>query len=101
LGMEALVELYEPVNLPRVLEAGAKVVGVNNRDLRSFTVKLEQTLELAPLVPDDCILVSESGIRSRDDMKRLEEAGVDAVLIGETFMRSADIGATMRELRGE
>ena len=100
LGMQALVELYERENLPRVLEAGAKIVGVNNRNLRTFVTSLDHTLDLARDVPADCCLVSESGIRTRDDMLRLERAGVKAVLIGETFMRAPDIGAKLRELLG-
>jgi len=98
LGLHALVELYDPANLPRVLAAGARIVGINNRDLRSFAIRLEHTLELAPRLPPGCLLVSESGIRNRGDIRRLEAAGVHAVLIGETFMRAADIGAKMREL---
>jgi indole-3-glycerol phosphate synthase len=98
LGLAALVELYDPANLPRVLAAGARIIGVNNRDLRTFVTKLEHTLELAPRVPSDCILVSESGIRTRDDVQRLGAAGVKAMLIGETFMRARDIGAKVREL---
>lgn len=100
LGMQALVELYDPENLPRVLDLGARLVGVNNRDLRSFAVSLDQTLALAPKVPADRCLVSESGIRTADDIRRLAAAGVKAVLIGETFMRSGDIAATLRTLRG-
>ena len=98
--MQALVELYDRENLPRVLDAGAKIVGVNNRDLRTFVTSLEHTIELARVLPGDCCLVSESGIRTRADIERLEAAGVKAVLIGETFMRAADIGAKVRELRG-
>jgi indole-3-glycerol phosphate synthase len=101
LGMHALVELYEPANLSRVLAAGAKLVGVNNRDLRTFVTRLEHTLELAPKVPADCLLVSESGIRTRADIARLAAAGVKAVLIGETFMRATDVGAKVRELFGQ
>jgi indole-3-glycerol phosphate synthase len=100
LGMHALVELYDRANLPRVLDAGAKIIGVNNRDLRTFVTSLEHTIELASALPADCCLVSESGIRTRDDMLRLEAAGVKAALIGETLMRAADIGAKLRELRG-
>lgn len=100
LGMEALVELFDGANLPRVLDSGARLIGINNRDLRTFATRLEHTLELAALVPKDCCLVSESGIRSRADMQRLQAAGVKAVLIGETFMRAADIGAKLDELRG-
>ena len=100
LGMQALVELYDRENLPRVLDAGAKIVGVNNRDLRTFATRLEHTIELADELPDDSCLVAESGIRTRADMMRLEAAGVKAALIGETFMRAADIGAKLRELHG-
>ena len=76
----------------------ARIIGVNNRDLRTFQTTLEHTLELAPRVPPDCLLVSESGIRNRADILRLEAAGVHAVLIGETFMRAADLGAKVKEL---
>jgi indole-3-glycerol phosphate synthase len=100
LGLQSLVELYDADNLPRVVTAGAKIVGINNRDLRSFTTRLEHTLDLAPKLPPHCILVSESGIRNRKDILRLQEAGVHAVLIGETLMRANDIGAKLDELRG-
>ena len=100
LGMQALVELYDRDNLPRVLAAGARIVGVNNRDLRTFVTSLDHTVNLARDIPADCCLVSESGIRTRDDLLRLGQAGVKAVLIGETFMRAPDIGQKMRELRG-
>jgi indole-3-glycerol phosphate synthase len=98
LEMQALVELYEAANLPRVLDAGARLVGVNNRDLRSFVVRLEHTLELAERMPPGVCLVSESGVRSRADVERLQAAGVRAVLVGETLMRAADPGAKLREL---
>lgn len=100
LGLQALVELYDRANLPRVLAAGAQLVGVNNRDLRSFVVRLEHTLELATMIPPDVCLVSESGLRTRADLERLVAAGVHAVLIGETFMRAPDIGEKVDELRG-
>lgn len=100
LGMEALVELYDGDNLPRVLDSGARLIGVNNRDLRTFVVRLEHTLELAARIPADCCLVSESGIRTRQDILRLGAAGVRAVLVGETLMRAPDIGAALDELRG-
>jgi indole-3-glycerol phosphate synthase len=100
LGMQALVELYDAENLPRVLDAGARIVGINNRDLRTFVTRLEHTLELAPRLPAGCCLVSESGIRTRQDVLRLGEAGVRAVLVGETLMRAADVGAKLDELRG-
>jgi indole-3-glycerol phosphate synthase len=100
LGMEALVELYEPENLSRVIDSGAELIGINNRNLHSFETRLEQTLELAPRIPSDRCLVSESGIRIRADIELLQRAGVRAVLIGETFMRASDIGAKLDELRG-
>jgi indole-3-glycerol phosphate synthase len=100
LGMEALVELYDGANLRRVLHAGARVVGVNNRDLRTFETRLEHTLKLAAEMPAHVCLVSESGVRTRGDVVRLEAAGVRAVLVGETLMRAADAGAKLRELRG-
>jgi indole-3-glycerol phosphate synthase len=100
LGLQALVELYDRDNLPRVLDSGARLVGINNRDLRTFQTRLEHTLDLIASLPADVCLVSESGIRTRADIERLQAAGVRAVLIGETFMRAADIGAKLRELRG-
>jgi indole-3-glycerol phosphate synthase len=100
LGLHALVELYDAANLPRVLDSGARLVGINNRDLRSFVTRLEHTLELMAGLPPDCCLVSESGIRTRADVLRLEAAGVRAVLVGETLMRAPDIGAKLDELRG-
>jgi indole-3-glycerol phosphate synthase len=100
LGMEALVEFYDRENLSRVLDSGARLVGVNNRDLRTFVTRLEHTLEVAAAVADRCCLVSESGIRTRQDVLRLQDAGVKAVLVGETLMRAPDIGAKLDELRG-
>jgi indole-3-glycerol phosphate synthase len=100
LGMTPLVELYEPENLPRVLAAGARLVGVNNRDLRTFQIDLEHTLRLRRQVPADRRLVAESGIRTRQDVVRLEAAGVDAILVGESLMMRPDIGAAVDELLG-
>src|SRR5262249_4512252 len=99
LGMQALVELYDQANLRRVVGARARIIGINNRDLRTFETRLEHTLELAPMLPADICLVSESGIHSGSDMKRLRAAGVKAVLVGESLMRATDIGAKLRELR--
>jgi len=100
-GLEVLVELHDADQLPRVLDCGATLVGVNNRDLRRFETRLEHTLELAARIPADRCLVSESGIRDRSDILKLESAGVKAVLIGETLMRSADPGAAMDSLLGK
>jgi indole-3-glycerol phosphate synthase len=99
LGMNALVELYDADNLTRVVDSGARLIGINNRDLRSFVTRLEHTLELAERVPRDRCLVSESGIRTRADVERLRAAGARAILVGETLLRSPDIAATLRELR--
>ena len=100
LGMSALVEAYEPEEVPRALAAGARVVGVNNRDLRSFQVDFGRSIDLRPMVGPERVFVSESGVETRDDVARLEAAGVDAVLIGETLMRAADKRAMLDELRG-
>ena len=101
LGLQALVELYDRDNLPRVLDSGARLIGINNRNLRTFETRLEHTLDLIASLPRDVCLVSESGIRTRADIERLQTAGVRAVLIGETLMRAADIAAKLRELRDE
>jgi indole-3-glycerol phosphate synthase len=100
LGLQALVELYERDNLSRVLDAGARLVGVNNRDLRTFVTRLSHTLDVAAAVPPDVCLVSESGIRGRSDVEPLLAAGVKAILVGETLMRSVDPGTALAELRG-
>src|SRR5262245_29826389 len=102
LGLQALVELHDAANLNRVLDSGAELIGINNRDLKTeqFLTRLEHTLELAGRVPPDRCLVSESGIKSRADVLRLQAAGVKAVLVGETLVRSPDIGAKLAELRG-
>jgi indole-3-glycerol phosphate synthase len=101
LGMTPLVELYEPANLPRVLESGATLIGVNNRDLHTFEVDLDHTIRLRQQVPDDCLLVGESGIKTRADVERLEAAGVDAILVGESLMRERDIGSAVDRLMGQ
>ena len=101
LGMTPLVELYEPANLSRVLEAGATLVGVNNRNLHTFEVDLEHSIRMRREVPEDCVLVAESGIKTHADVQRLESAGVNAILVGESLTREADIGAAVdRLLRG-
>ncbi|MFO0880332.1 MAG: indole-3-glycerol phosphate synthase TrpC [Gemmataceae bacterium] len=99
LGLQALVELYDADNLPRVLDAGATLVGVNNRDLRTFEVRLDHTLEVAGRLPPGVLLVSESGIRDRADVARLAAGGVKAILVGETLMRAPDIAGKLYELR--
>lgn len=98
LGMTPLVELYDPANLPRVLEAGATLVGVNNRNLHTFEVDLQHVVRLRKQVPSECVLVAESGIRSYEDVTMLAEAGIDAMLVGESLTREADIGAAVDRL---
>ncbi|MFT3883504.1 MAG: indole-3-glycerol phosphate synthase TrpC [Gemmatales bacterium] len=98
LGMDALVECYEADNVQRVVDAGARLIGINNRNLHTFEVTLEHTLELAKQVPGECTLVSESGIKSRADVERLASAGIKAILVGETLMRCGDMEVMMTEL---
>jgi indole-3-glycerol phosphate synthase len=98
LGMEALVEVHAIAELERALAAGARIVGVNNRNLHTLEVRLETSFELIQAIPDDCIAVSESGLRSTEDLARLRAAGFDGFLIGESLMRAADPGAALRQL---
>ena len=98
LGMEPLVEVHTAAELERVLVSGARIVGVNNRDLHTLEVRVETSLELAAKIPEDRIAVSESGLRSPEDLRKLRAAGFDAFLIGESFMRQADPGAALRRL---
>lgn len=100
LGMSALVEVHDEKDLEAALGAGARIIGVNNRDLKTFETDLGTTRRLIPLVPKDRILVSESGINTIADIMSLREAGVDAFLIGEALMREEDIGKKLKELRG-
>jgi indole-3-glycerol phosphate synthase len=97
LKMEPLVEVHSRAELDRVLRAGARIIGVNNRDLRNFEVRLETSLELVEAIPEDCVAVSESGLRTHDDLARLRAAGFDAFLIGEHLMKSPDPGAALRK----
>jgi indole-3-glycerol phosphate synthase len=100
LGMTPLVELYEPENLTRVFDAGATLIGVNNRNLHTFEVDLAHTIHMRKRIPDECVLVGESGIQTRADVERLEAAGVDAILVGESLTREADIGLAVDRLLG-
>lgn len=100
LGMTPLVEFYEPKNLIRVIEAGATLIGVNNRDLRNFQTDLNHTVRMREKISADRLLVGESGIHSRADVELLEAAGVDAILVGESLMASADIGQAVQTLLG-
>jgi indole-3-glycerol phosphate synthase len=96
--MVPLVEYHEPENCHRVLAAGATLIGVNNRDLHSFEVDLEHVIRQRSCIPDDCVLVAESGIHGRADAIRLEQAGIDAMLVGEYLLVHANIPQAMREL---
>ncbi|MBM7000326.1 indole-3-glycerol phosphate synthase TrpC [bacterium] len=100
LGLSALVEAYEPDEIPRAIAAGARVVGVNNRDLRTFEVDFGRSVALRDMVGPDRLFMSESGVRTADDVRRLADAGVDAVLVGEALMRAPDRRAALAELRG-
>ncbi len=98
LAMEALVEVHTAEELERALAAGARIVGVNNRNLHTLEVRVETSLELAEMIPEDRIAVSESGLRSAEDLCKLRAAGFDAFLIGESLMREADPGAALARL---
>jgi indole-3-glycerol phosphate synthase len=100
LGLACLVEIHTPEELQRALEAGAEIIGVNNRNLMTFKTDVTTSLQIAPLIPKDCIRVSESGFKSREDILKIDRAGYDAVLIGEHFMRSPDITAAYQNLFG-
>lgn len=100
LGLHALVEIHEPDNLQRAVRNGARIIGINNRNLQTFETSLQHTLDLCRRLPSSIVLVSESGIRKREDVLRLQYAGVHAVLVGETLMRASDIGMKLDELRG-
>jgi indole-3-glycerol phosphate synthase len=100
LGMDALVEVHTAEELTRALDAGAHVVGVNNRDLRTFEVSLETSVKLAALAPADVLLVSESGLRGAGDIDRLRACGFRAFLVGETLMRAEDPEVALRYLAG-
>ena len=98
LGMDVLVEVHDIDELERALQAGCPLVGVNNRDLRTFAVSLDTTLALRDAVPRDRILVTESGIATAADVARMRAAGVDAFLVGEAFMRERDPGAALQRM---
>ena len=100
MGMDALVEAHDEREVERALRCGAKIVGVNNRDLRTFQVDMANSIRLRKMAPEDVVFVSESGIRTSDDIRRLYENQVDAVLIGETLMRSEDKKAALELLNG-
>jgi indole-3-glycerol phosphate synthase len=98
LGLACLVEAHNEAELMKALLAGAPIIGINNRDLNTFKVNTDVTRRLRLLVPAETIVVSESGIRTREDMKKMRECKVDAVLVGEALLTAADIPAAMKEL---
>jgi indole-3-glycerol phosphate synthase len=100
LGMEALVEVHTREELDRALAAAAKLIGINNRDLRNLVVRQQTSFELIDHLPEECIAVSESGLRTHDDLLKLRSAGFDAFLIGEALMLARDPGLALSELLG-
>lgn len=100
LYMDVLVEVHDEKELEKSLAAGSRLIGINNRDLRDFTVDLGTTIRLSREIPDSIPVVSESGIRNHEDMKMLEDHGITAALIGETLMRSDDREAALKKLKG-
>ncbi|MCJ7546204.1 MAG: indole-3-glycerol phosphate synthase TrpC [Deltaproteobacteria bacterium] len=100
LGLAPLVEVHTKAELDKALAAGAEIIGINNRDLQTFSTDLKRTLELAPMIPKGKIVVTESGITTRKDIELLMQAGVHCFLIGEALMRAEDIGGKLRELLG-
>ena len=99
--MQCLVEVHTKEELERALDAGAEIIGINNRDLRTFRTDLSVTQKLAPLVPKGKLIVGESGISSKEDVLKLGKLGVHAVLVGEALVTSPDVGAKVRELAGQ
>nr|WP_296044042.1 indole-3-glycerol phosphate synthase TrpC [uncultured Blautia sp.] len=101
LGMDALVEAHDEEEAERALKSGARIIGVNNRDLKTFQVDMQNSIRLRKLAPENVVFVSESGIKTSDDIRKLYDNQVDAVLIGETLMRSQDKKAALEELNGK
>ena len=100
LGLSALVEAHDEAEIDRAVSVGARIIGVNNRNLKDFSVDTDNTRKLRARIPQDVVCVSESGVRSAEDVAKLRRMGVDAVLIGETLMRADDKKAKLAELRG-
>ena len=101
LGLSVLVETHDEEEMERALKIGARMIGVNNRNLKDFTVDIGNSIRLRKMVPENVIFVAESGIKTREDIKELEDCGTNGVLIGETFMRAADKAKKLKLLKGE
>ncbi|MDE2858540.1 MAG: indole-3-glycerol phosphate synthase TrpC [Chloroflexota bacterium] len=100
-GMSVLVEVHNEVEMERALRLGAKLIGINNRDLKTFNVDLETTARLAGMVDDDVVLVAESGIRDAADVRTMASFGADAILVGESLVKAPDMASLTRELSGQ
>ena len=98
LGLDCLVEAHDALEVKRAQSAGAEIIGVNNRNLKSLKVDLNNSLSLIPQIPKGIVIVAESGLKTHEDIRRVEQAGAHAVLIGEVFMRSPDIGTKIKEV---
>jgi indole-3-glycerol phosphate synthase len=97
-GMTPLVEVHTEEEMKQAVAAGAECIGINNRNLKTFETKIETTLQLLKLAPEGCTLISESGIRTADDVKMLREAGIHAILVGESLLRQPDLEAAVNSL---
>ena len=100
LQSDVLVEVHDLAEMDRALEIDADIIGINNRNLHTFEVDLNTTEELAPEIPSDCLGISESGVRTQEDVKRVVDQGIHCLLVGETLMRDGDPAAALRKLRG-
>ena len=100
LGLSALVEAHDEGEVQTAIKAGARMIGVNNRNLKDFSVDTDNSRRLRELIPRDVLFISESGVSSAEDVAKLRQMGADAVLIGEALMRAPDKNAKLRELRG-
>ncbi len=100
LGLTVLLEVHNRAELERILPLRPRLIGVNNRDLRDFSVDLNTSIKLRPHIPAETVMVAESGIRTRTDVERLAAAGIDAILVGEAIVRQRDVGRKVRELSG-
>ena len=101
LGLSPLVEVHSREELDKALAAGAGIIGINNRNLKTFSTDLRTSLELAPSIPEDRIVISESGIHSREDIETLMKQGIHSFLVGEALMKAPNMGGKLKELLGK